>query len=107
MGAVKQWMLGQHSLLETPNCPMKPRLPIPRETIQAVNDRCIGACEGCWTDGLLDLHHLNYNTQGEERPEDLLVLCRSCHENMHQDSLGVSWDDPVAMRHQWGADPNP
>lgn len=29
------------------------------------------------------LHHLHYRTVGDERFEDVLVLCRLCHELEH------------------------
>jgi 5-methylcytosine-specific restriction endonuclease McrA len=31
----------------------------------------------------LDVHHRSYENYGDERPEDLVVLCRSCHEKFH------------------------
>jgi 5-methylcytosine-specific restriction endonuclease McrA len=34
-------------------------------------------------DGALDVHHNTYENYGDERPEDLVVLCRSCHEKFH------------------------
>jgi 5-methylcytosine-specific restriction endonuclease McrA len=30
--------------------------------------------------GSLDVHHKHYRTVGHERPSDLEVLCRPCHE---------------------------
>jgi len=34
-------------------------------------------------DGTLDVHHNCYKNYGDERPEDLVVLCRSCHQKFH------------------------
>ena len=34
-------------------------------------------------DGTLDVHHNCYQNYGDERPEDLVVLCRSCHQKFH------------------------
>jgi hypothetical protein len=31
----------------------------------------------------LDVHHLTYERLGRESPDDLLVLCRDCHELIH------------------------
>lgn len=31
----------------------------------------------------LDVHHLTYERLGAELPDDLLVLCRDCHELIH------------------------
>ena len=32
---------------------------------------------------LLDVHHRTYENIGQEKPEDLTVLCRICHEKFH------------------------
>jgi hypothetical protein len=43
------------------------------------------ACEECGTTNNLHVHHIRYPEDGEyERPEDLLVLCRTCHGAKHQ-----------------------
>jgi 5-methylcytosine-specific restriction endonuclease McrA len=34
-------------------------------------------------DTTLDAHHNSYQTYGDERPQDLVVLCRSCHQKVH------------------------
>jgi 5-methylcytosine-specific restriction endonuclease McrA len=34
-------------------------------------------------DATLDVHHRSYENYGDERPEDLVVLCRACHELYH------------------------
>jgi 5-methylcytosine-specific restriction endonuclease McrA len=34
-------------------------------------------------DAPLDVHHNSYDNYGDERPEDLVVLCRSCHQKVH------------------------
>ena len=105
MGATKQWMLEEHDKFETPNWPLNPRRPIPAATRRAVLERAHNECEDCYGDMPLELHHLHYNTQGEETPDDLVALCRSCHDDRHHDMFGEFWADPVAMRHQWGSDP--
>ena len=41
-------------------------------------------CQDCGrTDRPLDVHHLSYKRLGHERPEDLRVLCRECHNKRH------------------------
>ena len=43
------------------------------------------SCLGCGTrDGPLDLHHRSYATLGNENLLDLVLLCRTCHENVHK-----------------------
>lgn len=32
----------------------------------------------------LDVHHVTYARLGQELPEDLEVLCRSCHDKRHR-----------------------
>jgi len=34
-------------------------------------------------EGPLEVHHLHYDTLGNERPEDVVVLCDPCHRNEH------------------------
>ena len=41
-------------------------------------------CQTCSRrDTTLDVHHNCYQNYGDERPEDLVVLCRSCHQKFH------------------------
>jgi len=41
-------------------------------------------CQMCSShDATLDVHHNSYQNYGDERPEDLVVLCRSCHQKFH------------------------
>jgi len=41
-------------------------------------------CQMCSRhDATLDVHHRSYEHYGNERPEDLVVLCRSCHQKFH------------------------
>ena len=42
-----------------------------------------GKCEHCGLDENLVVHHITYETLGNEKPEDVLVLCNDCHENIH------------------------
>ncbi len=45
-----------------------------------------GRCQLCGRGGsgtLLDVHHNTYERLGEERDEDLIVLCRECHSRHH------------------------
>ena len=37
-------------------------------------------CEKCGANLKLDIHHLTYKNLYHEPPEDLMALCRACHE---------------------------
>jgi hypothetical protein len=40
-------------------------------------------CERCGGEVKIDLHHKTYKNKGHEKPEDLILLCRKCHEKQH------------------------
>lgn len=40
-------------------------------------------CDRNWTLAD-DLHHITYATLGHERHQDLVPMCRTCHEDLHQ-----------------------
>jgi 5-methylcytosine-specific restriction endonuclease McrA len=50
-----------------------------RGALRRANDRC----ETCRTDARLHVHHRTYERRGEERPDDLIVLCEDCHLAVH------------------------
>jgi hypothetical protein len=39
-----------------------------------------GRCQTCFSDEDLELHHRTYDRFGEENLEDLIMLCKDCHE---------------------------
>jgi hypothetical protein len=41
-------------------------------------------CSMCSASENLQVHHLNYNTVGNESLGDLLVVCNSCHKKIHK-----------------------
>lgn len=41
-------------------------------------------CEGCLTNPATDVHHTTYRHYGEEFAFQLLALCNSCHNRLHQ-----------------------
>lgn len=41
-------------------------------------------CEACSTSRSLDVHHINYRKLYDVSPEDLVVLCRDCHNKAHE-----------------------
>lgn len=40
-------------------------------------------CEGCGSQAALQVHHFSYEHLGNEWPEDIGVLCRTCHQAWH------------------------
>jgi hypothetical protein len=42
-----------------------------------------GLCQQCGEGGRLHVHHLTYENIGDEKPGDLIVLCKKCHNNKH------------------------
>lgn len=44
-------------------------------------------CEECGSEKNLCVHHLTYETLGRERRKHLKVLCKECHEFVHQIDL--------------------
>jgi 5-methylcytosine-specific restriction endonuclease McrA len=41
-------------------------------------------CADCGKQRKLDVHHVTYDRLGNERPEDLVALCRACHNARHK-----------------------
>jgi hypothetical protein len=50
---------------------------------QAAIRRAGGRCQLCNRSGPLEVHHRTYERLGHERDDDLIVLCRSCHQAFH------------------------
>ncbi len=46
-------------------------------------------CRKCGSHKQLDVHHLNYERKGEERKEDVIILCRRCHEAWHRRKFSI------------------
>ena len=49
----------------------------------AVIYRASGRCQLCSKEDRLHIHHNSYQNLGQERPEDVIVLCQYCHEKFH------------------------
>jgi hypothetical protein len=50
--------------------------------VQSFSGR-VGFARGCGSRENLDVHHLTYKRRGNERPADLVALCRRCHKERH------------------------
>jgi hypothetical protein len=53
------------------------------EKLRAMGYRC-QLCNRASSEAALDVHHRTYERRGEERDEDLTVLCRECHYRHHE-----------------------
>ena len=47
-------------------------------------ERAGARCEICDCSYYLDVHHRTYENLGDEKPDDLMVLCRDCHTELHE-----------------------
>jgi hypothetical protein len=61
------------------------------ETKRRIRHRNGGRCERCLTNEGQNLHHLTYETVGYERYQDIMLLCKGCHDRKHD----VSLPDPL------------
>jgi 5-methylcytosine-specific restriction endonuclease McrA len=53
------------------------------EKREAVEKRCKGICERCYSAPMADTHHITYKRRFVEKLEDLQGLCRNCHDLTH------------------------
>lgn len=56
-----------------------------------IHDRTIkrakGTCELCGQHEAREAHHTTYERIGQERPEDMVALCRRCHQHITDNGL--------------------
>lgn len=52
---------------------------------------------------LFVVHHRHYRTFGAEKPEDVCLLCKSCHEGIHErsESFTLTVDDIPCVDPEW------
>src|SRR4051812_39820826 len=50
---------------------------------RACRERDGHQCVWCGSTETLDVHHITYERFGNERPEDLVTICRDCHKTRH------------------------
>jgi len=50
-------------------------------------------CDECGSRKHLQVHHKNYNNLFKEKDSDLVVLCKSCHEDLHGKIFDLEDDD--------------
>lgn len=47
-------------------------------------DHSCQRCKNRFSKRFLQIHHLHYGTLGNEKPEDVLLVCKPCHEKIHR-----------------------
>jgi len=57
------------------------------EKRKLILNRCNSICEECKSKPVVEIHHLTYERTGNELLEDLIGLCKDCHEKKHPDKL--------------------
>lgn len=50
-------------------------------------------CRTCWNEDNLQVHHLTYERLGHEEIDDLITLCRECHEAITNVIRGRRYDN--------------
>lgn len=64
----------------------------------AALERSAHRCQLCAYSGRnLDVHHNTYQRIGDERPEDLVVLCKLCHRRHHMKQRPEKAPDSSAL----------
>ena len=62
-------------------------------------DNCI--CQGCGAkETTLEVHHLTYERVGSELLLDLVSLCVSCHEKIHNRAKPEDWNKYIINKNQ-------
>ncbi|KQT75384.1 HNH endonuclease [Microbacterium sp. Leaf436] len=72
----------------------------------AVQSRSKGRCEKCGLQAATDIHHRKLRRHGDHAPANLVHLCRTCHNLVHDKGykepesgfLLKSWDNPRVVR---------
>ena len=61
------------------------RHPVFLQSVAKALDRAGGVCEGCGLEARTEPHHVRYCPWGQfDPPENLKLLCRTCHEDAHR-----------------------
>lgn len=60
-----------------------------RSTRTQVLERAQGICEGCREHEATQVHHLSYKNVGREFLWELVAICDSCHDRVHQIAAGL------------------
>jgi len=55
---------------------------------KAINERD-KVCQWCGSEISLNVHHLSYENKWHEQNEDLILLCKECHEKYHEEEIKI------------------
>lgn len=55
-------------------------------------------CEECGREWELDVHHRTYERLGSEEMEDLVVLCKRCHSDLHYYEHRIPADEKMVLQ---------
>jgi 5-methylcytosine-specific restriction endonuclease McrA len=64
-------------------------------------DRADGFCEDCGARSNFEVHHKTYKRKGNERPEDLIAVCRQCHQERHSGKRTLVDVVALALLRRW------
>ncbi len=60
-----------------------------REYVLCRDNHTCQICKGKSGDNVLEVHHIVSRQVGGDRPDNLITLCRSCHQRLHKGELKV------------------
>ena len=67
--------------------------------------RAKGQCERCKKQPMQDVHHITYIHVGDEHLDELLGVCRECHEDLHEiDKIEKDWTEERKVELSWEPD---
>ena len=55
-------------------------------------------CKGKSKDAILNIHHIESRKTGSDAPNNLITLCKSCHQKVHQDALKIQAPENVRCK---------
>ncbi len=68
-----------------------------RTRLIAIRGSCCAICDA--RDERINVHHRTYERFGDELDGDLILLCRACHDTIHQrENVGVGLEDALNRR---------
>jgi 5-methylcytosine-specific restriction endonuclease McrA len=63
-------------------------------------------CQHCGSRTQLEVHHRHYRNLGREKLEDLITLCKTCHQQQHGKPLKDKLKKTIKRRRHYGQNKN-